>query len=255
MINKITIMVLCYGDHFNLAERCLSSIINNFDKNKYILRVGLNKVCDQTRNYVQSLKEVDDIFISKKNIHKVGMWRRMFKDIQTEWIMWFDDDSHVVDANALEQRLDLINKVEFDIAGHVYFLYDDGQEKFRQFKDYIKSQDWYTNKPIPCGVLKYEEHFNIDGNEKRWFFLTGGNWLIRKSAIKKFDYPPLNIAKNFVDKDIINNEGDDILICEILRQNNYKLLDIGELGIRINDGSRRGMNDLSDSKEFIKNLN
>jgi hypothetical protein len=251
MINKITILVLCYGDHFNLAERCLSSIINNFDKNKYILRVGLNKVCDQTRNYVQSLKEVDDIFISKKNIHKVGMWRRMVKDIETEWVMWFDDDSHVIEKNALEKRFELINSKNFDMAGHVYFL----NGEYDHYKKYIKDQNWYKNKPIPCGVLDYDNNFNLNGDEKRWFFITGGNWIIKSKLLEKFDYPCVYLSKANIQNSAIPNDGDDILICEILRQNDYKLLDIGELGIKINDFNRRGINDLEEAKNFIQNLN
>ena len=43
----------------------------------------------------------------------------------------------------------------------------------------------------------------------------------------------------------------DLLICEILRQNNCKLLNIGEMGIRINDSARRGLSDIVDSKEYI----
>lgn len=255
MIDKITIIVLCYGNHFDLAQRCLSSIINNFDKDKYILKVGLNKVSDETKKYVLSLSEVDDIYISKKNIHKVGMWRRMVKDTETEWVMWLDDDSYVYDKDALQKRFNLINNNNFDMAGHMYFEYDDGQEKFNQFKIYIQSQSWYQNKPIPCGVVNYEYNFNLDSNDKRWFFITGGNWIIKTRLLEKLDYPPISISKNFVNRNIRNNEGDDILLGEILRQNNYQLLDIGELGIKINDANRRGLDDLEDSKEFIKNLN
>lgn len=246
MVNKITIIVLCYGDHFHLAERCLSSIINNFDKNKYILRVGLNKVCDLTSNYVHCLKEVDDIYISRKNIHKVGMWRRMAKDIETEWVMWFDDDSHVVDPKALDQRIELINTKNFDMAGHVYYL----NGEYYNYKSYIKDQSWYSGKPIPCGVLKYENNFNLDGNEQRWFFTTGGNWMIKSKILKDFDYPALSIAKKHVLDGNAPNDGDDVLLCEILRQNDYTILDIGEMGIRINDSDRRGLSDKADSQDF-----
>lgn len=247
MESKITILVLCYGDHLDLAKRCLSSIINNFDKNQYYLKVGLNKVSNETRDYVLSLNEVDDIYISKTNIHKPAMWRRMSKDIPTKWCMWFDDDSYVLEKNALENRLNLINTQDFDMCGHIFFL----NGEYEHFKKYIRQQNWYNQKPIPCGVTSYENIFNTDGLEKRWFFLTGGNWLIKSELLEKFNYPPLNMGKYLIENNHIVNQGDDILICEILRQNNCKLLNIGEMGIRINDSARRGLSDIIDSKEYI----
>jgi len=247
---KLTIMVLCYGDHFDLAKRCLSSITTNFNKNQYHLRVGLNKVCEETKKYVLNLPEVDDIYVSKTNIHKPAMWRRMAKDIPTNWCMWFDDDSYVVDPNALNNRLNLINTQNFDMAGHVYYLHGE----YPHFKNYIKQQDWYTGKQIPCGVLEYEEIYNTDGNETRWFFLTGGNWILRSNLLEKFNYPPLSISKYLSNNNQIANDGDDILICEILRQNNCKIIDIGEMGIRINDSHRRGLNDTEEPKLFLNNF-
>lgn len=236
MENKLTIMVLCYGDYFNLAERCLMSIINNFNKNQYLLRVGLNQVCDKTKEYVLSLSEVDDIYISNHNIHKPAMWRRMAKDIQTKWCMWFDDDSYVINSDALQSRLDLINSNDnFDMAGHLFFM----NGSYLHLKEYIRQQPWYTNKPIPCGVLSNDAGFNIDNSDSRWFFLTGGNWLIKSQILNKFNYPPLLFSS------ILNHENcnyyDDLLLCEILRQNEYNILDIGEMGIKINDAHRRGL--------------
>lgn len=238
MESKITILVLCYGDHLDLAKRCLSSIINNFDKNQYYLKVGLNKVSNETRDYVLSLNQVDDIYISKTNIHKPAMWRRISKDIPTKWCMWFDDDSYVLEKTALQDRLNLINTQDFDMSGHMYFL----AGEYEDFKKYIKQQNWYNQKPIPCGILHYENIFNTDGLDNRWFFLTGGNWLIKSELLEKFNYPPLTMGPAY---------GDDILLCEILRQNNYKLLDTGEMGIRINDSVRRGSSDIIDLKEYI----
>ena len=59
------------------------------------------------------------------------------------------------------------------------------------------------------------------------------------------------MGKYLIENNHIVNQGDDILICEILRQNNCKLLNIGEMGIRINDSARRGLSDIIDSKEYI----
>lgn len=83
-------------------------------------------------------------------------------------------------------------------------------------------------------------------------FLTGGNWLIKSELLEKFNYPSLNVSKYLIDNNIPAHDGDDILLCEVLRQNNCKLLDIGEMGIRINDSARRGLSDIIDSKEYIR---
>jgi len=149
----------------------------------------------------------------------------------------------------LQDRLNIINTQDFDMSGHMYFLTDELTDEYEYFKKYIRQQNWYEQKPIPCGILHYENIFNTDGSENRWFFLTGGNWLIKSELLEKFNYPPLDMGKYLIES---NHRGDDILLCEILRQNNYKLLDIGEMGIRINDSVRRGLDDIVDLKEYIQ---
>lgn len=233
---KVTICVLLYGDYLPLAMRCLQSIMRTCPRDMYILRVGCNACSSEVLRYVNDLMidgEIDDLYISNGNINKCPMMRRMFKDIQTEWIWWFDDDSHIVSNDALQIRLTKVleDNGEVDMYGHVFFFgnasdFDYGLDII----SWVKKQDWYQGKPIPCGVTCYEEGFNKNGDDTRWFFITGGNWFIKTEVVETLDWPTKTLIKR----------NDDVILCSALRQNGYKFACINESGVKINDYPRRG---------------
>src|SRR5690242_14825930 len=106
MTRPVTICVLTYGNYPELAKRCINSIVSNCDKSQYRLVVGANAIDHHTRDYLNTLLSegsIDNLYQSEININKCPMMRQMFYDIDTEFIWWFDDDSHIFDHQAFSQ--------------------------------------------------------------------------------------------------------------------------------------------------------
>lgn len=226
-MKPITICVCLYGNYPELARRCLGSIINNCDKKLYELRVGLNECCDETIKYVLQL-DIDKIYMSKTNLYKCAMMRLMMKDINTEWMWWFDDDSHIIEPRAIEDRLKLINSRKNDktiLFGHVFYFSHDYEFGGAELIHWMKKQKWYNGKRLPCGVTKYDPNYK----ENKWFFPTGGNWLIQSKWMIENDWPP---PMEFAD---------DVVMAEVIRQTGYEFEDCGSCGVKINDHPRRGV--------------
>ena len=52
---RFTVCVLCYGDHVDLAKRCIDSIVKTVDLNHIDLRIGGNKLGSATMDYLQTV--------------------------------------------------------------------------------------------------------------------------------------------------------------------------------------------------------
>ena len=97
-IPKVTICVLTYGNYPGLARQAIDSIRRYCPRAGYRLLVGANVVCAETLDYLQRLSQngdIDQLIISDVNLNKNPMMRRMFEQIDTEFIWWFDDDSYI----------------------------------------------------------------------------------------------------------------------------------------------------------------
>ena len=105
---SVTICVLTYGDYAWLARRCIESVRANCVRQHYRLVVGANAVGPETLSYLQALHqggEIDRLVVSDSNLNKCPMMRRMFEEIDTEFIWWFDDDSYIREPTALADWL------------------------------------------------------------------------------------------------------------------------------------------------------
>src|SRR6185436_8249522 len=94
--SPLTVCVLTYGPHFDLVHRCIESIRTYTDRALYQLVVGANAVGPETDAYLRELHRkgaIDRIQRSRRNINKCPMMRRMFRQVNTPFICWFDDDS------------------------------------------------------------------------------------------------------------------------------------------------------------------
>jgi hypothetical protein len=237
-MKKVTVCVLTYGDYPDLAKRCINSIIDKCPRAMYELRVGCNSVSLETLAYVTGLCHeglIDCLYVSHDNINKSPMMRRMYKDVNTEFIWWFDDDSYIKQDDAMEKWLD---RAEADSAaakppalyGKVFFFGDSSAFDYGlNIKDWISKQRWFRDKPIPCGVDKYDPGFNKDGKDTRYFFVTGGVHLIRTDFVEMLGWPTPTLVKR----------NDDVILCCAIRQNEYSFVDI-DYGVGINEHDRRG---------------
>jgi hypothetical protein len=198
-----SVCVLLYGNYANLAKKLLSSLVNN--SNVVDFRIGLNEVCAETKDYVQSwaLQRMHStpVYIYEenegRNIGKYPLMRAMFKDSYplAKKVMWFDDDSYVDhragkawwDATAIASQ----NKTQI---GSVHIIIQRGKQY-----EVIQQQPWYNRK-----VMNHRHRFQ---------FATGGWWVTDSSFLLKWDYPFPAIYHN----------GGDSILGELIRQQNATL--------------------------------
>jgi SAM-dependent methyltransferase len=208
-------------------------------KGQYKLIVGANAINEETRSYLVTMKKrkwIHELIISEKNLNKCPMMRKMFQNIDTKYIWWFDDDSYIIQPDAFDQRLKMAEEADENTVmwGHVFFF---GHERdFSYSTDvvgFVKKAAWYKGLEPPSWNKggKGEDDFEGRGiGDGRWFFITGGSWFIRTSTIKILDWPDPNLIKR----------NDDVFLCEAIRQQGWNFQDIGTSGVAINTELRRG---------------
>lgn len=219
----VTACVLTYGDHAPLVRRAVESILRHCPRELCRLVVGANAPSAETLEYLRSETAIDRLIVSPTNINKCPMMRRMFEGIDTEFIWWFDDDSHVKDDRALPELLEIARAAPASTAmwGSVFCCTD--ERDFSHGADvagFVRSASWYRGKPPPG----YAEP------AARWVFATGGCWLIRTRVVRALDWPDPRLIKR----------ADDVLLAEAIRQQGWSLQDVGGIGVEINTAPRRG---------------
>jgi hypothetical protein len=235
----VTICVLLYGDYLALARRVVLSVIQNCPRQDYLLTVGANAVCSETLELLELQKDkgtIDRLVVSDSNLNKCPMMRLMFEGIESEFIWWFDDDSCVTESSALSRWL---HRAQTSPASTVLWgqlAHCEHSEDFTYLDDpvgFVREASWYAGLPPPSwrpgggGEFNYENKGTGDG---RWFFMTGGCWMIRSSAVRALDWPDRRLVKM----------GDDVFLGEAIRQQGWQLDNLGTLGVAISTERRRG---------------
>lgn len=192
-----SVCAVLYGDHTPLARKLLESLrVNAHVAN---IRLGLNAVSAQTRNYVHTWavdqSRAQPVFIfepeGNRNIGKYPLMRQLFRYGElADRIMWFDDDSYVDSSAGIKwwDAIDLTSTGQVQV-GAVHLIMQRKQQHL-----VIVRQPWYRGKPVNA--------------RHRFKFVTGGWWVGDTKFLTKWDYP-------FAD--LYHNGGDSIL-GELLRQ-------------------------------------
>jgi hypothetical protein len=244
----VTICVLTYGDYPDLARRTLESIRFHCARSAYRLVVGANDVGRETRSYLRRLEAeqvLDRLILSPSNLNKSPMMRRMFRDLDTDFVWWFDDDSYVTSPDALPERLRRAREASRDhvLWGRVFFFGDERDfSGGTDVKGFVRRAPWYRGQEPPSwapggkGLSDFEGKGTGDG---RWFFVTGGCWFMRTRAIRALDWPDARLVKR----------NDDVFLAEAVRQQGWKFQDIGSAGVELNTEPRRGTGEDQDTME------
>jgi len=165
---SFTIFVLCYGNHVELARRCIGSIMESVPLDRIDLRVGGNELGNETLEYLHSLP-ITKTYLHADNAKKYPLMREMLWDpkcpIKSPYMIWFDDDAHVVDPRWLTL---LSNSI---ISGHNdgYRMY--GSMMFHDINAYNKEghrpdtwfreADWYNGVSLRTrGGKQLAHHHN-----------------------------------------------------------------------------------------------
>lgn len=202
---KFTVCALLYGNHTDLARRCLEPVLKLSESGLVELRVGLNEASDDTSNYVTENRGLCTIYEADPQIFKYPMMRRMFYEqpLTTDYVMWFDDDSYIKDPEPAEWLKSVETSMSScDMLGSVYVIpYGNDQ------KAWCQTQPWYTGKPI----------------KDKPKFATGGWWCIRSEVIKRFNWPIPELK----------HCGGDVALGVLIDQNNLRLKHFNN-GVAIN---------------------
>ena len=123
------------------------------------------------------------------------MMRRMFENVDTEFIWWFDDDSYITTPDAWSQWLKAARAAPASTVMWGEFYQCNTPEDFTDLGDvvsFVRKATWYRGLPPPSWRYGGKGEFNFEDRgcgDCRWYFIVGGCWLIRTSAIRKLDWP------------------------------------------------------------------
>lgn len=209
-----SLCTLLYGDHFALAERCLSSILSSGAVNNVAdIRIGLNQVCPETefvvetftQNWLDAAPQSRVTVYESQQQYKYPMMRRMFHDPDNalaERIMWFDDDSYIDDPKTFWEQVCRVSTHDWFVAGQIWSLYL--PERRRRW---LREQEWYRRE---------KEHDTVK-------FAQGAFWYAPSTLIKALNWPIPELK----------HCGGDSLLGEILYHKGI-LLQARSAGVRIN---------------------
>lgn len=217
----VTICVLCYGPYEAMARRCLEALEKHTDPSLFRLRVGLNATCAATQSLVNELltrKPDTIVHESEVNLFKVPMMHRLMTStpLETKWLIWFDDDSHVARSDwlpSLAAKMEAFPEVA--MWGKPYFVQIPARTA-----DFARTAGWFRGRPlVPSGEKTCHYHFS---------FVTGGFWAIRTECLRVLKWPDLRLV----------HFHDDFMLGEAMRQNGFHLGSFHH-GVRISDAPRR----------------
>ena len=219
----VTICVLLYGDFHQLHVTTLSDILENTDPRQYKLSIGCNEVCDETMAWINRhvIPRVETVLHkSDTNIYKYPMMKRMFDAVDTDWIIWFDDDTRVVSPQWFSHLAKDI-KMHPDTAcfGKKFFWMLVGSQE-----RWIQEAAWYTGKEL----RKHKGKPKVD-------FVSGAFWAMPKKVLDDLNWPDPRIR----------HCGGDVMLGAALHQQDYPIRQ-SCTGIKIiHSAPRRGFNEPS----------
>lgn len=235
---KYTVCVLCYGPYPELAKRCITSILDTVPRERLDLRVACNEVSSETIRFLRNVPTTK-VYINDKNRKKYPVMREMFWDatcpINTNYVLWFDDDAQVVDPNWLVRLTEVI------AANHPHGNRMFGWRMMHDLKIFAKGghrpdawfreADWYNGRHFRVRRPQIAEAPNGTVIE----FAVGWFWALSMEAIKKGNIPDLRL----------NHNGGDITIGEQVHQAGFKIKQFNKDKVFVwcpkkEDGGRRG---------------
>lgn len=187
---KFTVFVLCYGNYTELAKKCLTSILNNSLLQRIDLRVACNEVCEDTLKFLEDLP-ISKLYVSKENRRKYPVMRELFRDpehpITTNYLVWFDDDTSVVDVKWLEKLSETV--INNHRQSRLY-----GQKAWHDLMIYAKNghrpELWFRNRPWWKGKnLRIKNQRDTGPNGSCIDFVPGWFWAMATHMISDADIP------------------------------------------------------------------
>lgn len=218
-----TICALLYGDHLDLAERCLNSINDSvgLSENVESIMVGLNECSpavttfvtdwvERARNHIYETSSISTIH-SDINQAKYPMMQWLIfntnafaiTDNPDSYFMWFDDDSYISEPLDFWEKMNAALEPHIDMYGQPWRLKYQGKQK-----EWIAQQPWYNpNLPFPAEIS----------------FCQGAWWVARTRMLQDLRWPI----------PALYHCGGDSMLGEVMRNRGYKMKK-HDYGVRIN---------------------
>jgi hypothetical protein len=220
MPKLLSVLVGCYGNFPHYSLRAVDSVLNNcHSRDEFNVLVGCNECSHEVLLALRSHFDegrIELLVESRENINKDPMMRVLIHLCRTPYILWLDDDSHVL-AGWDEHILKFIKTHDpFDVAGHTLIW----KNRSLQHKAFLRTRTWYHSRAREKTPIKYPH---------------GGLFVARTEFLRKHDYPDRNMVQYL----------DDTLLGELCQQQEGKLINTGTCfnirsRVRIGDGIRRG---------------
>jgi len=207
--NPVDICVLTFSsnhsteyDHFEIINRCLTSITDNTDRDLYNLHIGCNNLSTRAMELVDGLvdrygavKYIGEPAMSAygKTVYpKYPVMKKIYRKTESEWVVWFDDDSYVRETDWLERLEETINAnpLADQFGNQLYYAFPANQEKI--LLDWIQSAAWYNTKrnfKFKYSQLSGEKVISVP-------FIHGAFYAINRKAIKACDIPDGRLFHN-----------------------------------------------------------
>lgn len=212
---KFTVCVLCYGPHTDIAKKCLSSLLATVPPERMDLRVATNEAAPATLDFLKTLP-ISKLYVNVANKHKYPVMRDMFwdasKPIETNYIIWLDDDTWAVQPHWLSDLAQTI------IDGHPYGYRMFGNVMYHDLSIYSKGggrpDTWFRDAPWYRGKF-----FRTRGGQQETpngsviDFAVGWCWALSTEAMRLADIPDRRLGHN----------GGDITIGEQLHQAGFMI--------------------------------
>lgn len=217
---KVTIVVCCYGEeHENLHRRCLNSIVKTVPPSRMDLRIIANQVGVGSTNYFNALPYTK-IYPDYKHRRKYPAMRQVFWDkeqpIDTNFVIWFDDDSYVRNEAWLSVLAQVITTQRpADRVGMYGFKMFHPLQRPDPRKD---PRAWFRNAAWHKGLDFRNANGRSAPNGNKVHFVVGGFWAISTECIRAADIPDTRL----------NHNGGDITIGEQIYQAGYKMKQFNE---------------------------
>jgi hypothetical protein len=221
-----TVAVLTWGDHLWLARRCLDSLYRSVPRDVSELLVAANAPSPSVRAWLETETRqgrVDKLLVSELNLFKNPMMREVIRIARGDDLWWFDDDSHITDDGAFAQWWGQVQASSPRVVGWgatAFARAFDGFQDMAEARAWVRQARWYRGIEPPGGTGPWHD----------WWFLTGGCWWMRLSALRAIDWPDPRLR----------HVAEDILLGEAVRQQGWHLANVLHPGVAISDAPRRG---------------
>lgn len=212
---KFTAFVLCYGPHTELARKCISSLCATLPPERLDLRVATNDVPEATLDFLKTMP-ITKVYRNSENRYKYPVMREMFRDSQnpitTNYMLWFDDDTWIVQPTWIDDLcMNIVNNHHYNFRMYGNIMYHDLKMYAKGGADpaqWFKSAPWHSGKNFRVRGSQHEA-----ANGSVIDFAVGWCWAMEVDAMRKADIPDARLGHN----------GGDITIGEQLHQAGYQI--------------------------------